>query len=232
MSLASAIFTSTTGANTRRAPDIPGALVPNTVAIDWHGESRRLRSGDMRSELDIWAAGASIGAFHSVAVVCRFPDVFGRACAMSGTYGLRRFYETAEFTAEFWSSSPLHFVPTLSGRHLDVLKTRMIVLASGEGRAEDLGESWADGQRARRPGHPQPGRSVGAAVASRLADPARDAAQVSRRVGEGITNGFKSRWARPTPPDPRLHLPEGVRVGIGHPVHDAALNRARGHHER
>jgi esterase/lipase superfamily enzyme len=39
-------------------------------------------------------------------------------------------------------SSPLHFVPSLDGRHLDVLKTRMIVLASGEGRAEDLGESW------------------------------------------------------------------------------------------
>ena len=27
----------------------------------------------------MWAAGASIGAFHSVAVVCRFPDVFVRA---------------------------------------------------------------------------------------------------------------------------------------------------------
>ncbi len=97
---------------------------------------------DCKSELDVWAAGASIGAFHSVAMVCRFPDVFVRACAMSGTYDLRRFYEASEFTDAFWASSPLHFVPRLSGRHLDVLKTRMIVLASGEGRAEDLGESW------------------------------------------------------------------------------------------
>ncbi|HEX2688401.1 MAG TPA: hypothetical protein VHN14_17345, partial [Kofleriaceae bacterium] len=53
-----------------------------------------------------------------------------------------RFYETSEFTAEFWVSSPLHFMPKLAGKQLDILRTRMIVLASGEGRAEDLGESW------------------------------------------------------------------------------------------
>jgi esterase/lipase superfamily enzyme len=97
------------------------------------------------SDLELWAAGASIGAFHSVAAVCRFPDVFARACAMSGTYDLRRFYDATEFTDDFWVSSPLHFVPKLDGRHLDVLKTRLIVLASGEGRAEDLGESWRMG---------------------------------------------------------------------------------------
>jgi esterase/lipase superfamily enzyme len=92
--------------------------------------------------LPIWAAGASIGAFHSVAMVCRFPDVFTRACAMSGTYDLRRFYDAKEFSDEFWVSSPLHFVPRLDGRHLEVLRSRQIVLASGEGKAEDLGESW------------------------------------------------------------------------------------------
>jgi len=92
--------------------------------------------------MEVWAAGASIGAFHSVAMVCRFPDVFARACAMSGTYDLRRFYDATEFTDDFWVSSPLHFLSKLEGRHLDVLKTRLIVLASGEGRAEDLGESW------------------------------------------------------------------------------------------
>lgn len=93
-------------------------------------------------DLEIWAAGASIGAFHSVAVVCRFPDVFTRACALSGTYDLRRFYDAKEFTDDFWVSSPLHFVPTLGGRHLDVLRTRYVLLASGQGRAEDIGESW------------------------------------------------------------------------------------------
>lgn len=97
---------------------------------------------DCKADLSIWAAGASIGAFHSVAVVCRFPDVFTRACAMSGTYDLRRFYDASEFSNDFWVSSPLHFIPRLDGHHLDVLRTRMILLASGEGKAEDLGESW------------------------------------------------------------------------------------------
>ena len=95
--------------------------------------------------VEIWATGASIGAFHAAAAVCRFPDVFTRALAMSGTYDLRRFYDAGphELSDDFWVSSPLHFVPTLGGRHLDVLRTRYIQLSSGEGRAEAIGESWA-----------------------------------------------------------------------------------------
>jgi esterase/lipase superfamily enzyme len=95
-------------------------------------------------ELDIWAAGASIGAFHAAAVVCRFPDIFGKALAISGTFDLRRFYDCGphDFSDDFWVSSPLHFVPTLSGRHLEVLRTRYVHIMSGEGRAEDISESW------------------------------------------------------------------------------------------
>jgi esterase/lipase superfamily enzyme len=102
-----------------------------------------IRTDCEAQDIEIWAAGSSIGAFHSVAVVCRFPDVFTRACAMSGTYDLRRFYDAGEFSDDFWVSSPVHFVPTLAGLHLDVLRKRFILLASGEGRAEDIGESWA-----------------------------------------------------------------------------------------
>jgi esterase/lipase superfamily enzyme len=99
---------------------------------------------DCKSDLEIWAAGASIGAFHAASVVCRFPDVFSRALAMSGTYDLRRFYDAQphEFSDEFWVSSPVHFVPGLAGRHLDVLRTRFVYITSGEGKAEDIGESW------------------------------------------------------------------------------------------
>ena len=61
---------------------------------------------------------------------------------MSGTYDLRRFFEANDFTDDFWVSSPLHFVPTLEGRHLEVLRSRFILISSGEGRAEDIGESW------------------------------------------------------------------------------------------
>lgn len=103
-----------------------------------------IRADCKSPDLELWAAGSSIGAFHAVAVVCRFPDVFTRALAMSGTYDLRRFYDAApnDFSDDFWVSSPVHFVPTLGGRHLDVLRSRFILLPSGEGRAEDIGESW------------------------------------------------------------------------------------------
>jgi esterase/lipase superfamily enzyme len=107
-----------------------------------HEVAPAIRADCKSPEIDIWAAGASIGAFHAAAVVCRFPDIFTKALSISGTYDLRRFYETKDFTDEFWVSSPLHFVPTLAGRHLDVLRTRYLYIASGEGRAEDIGESW------------------------------------------------------------------------------------------
>jgi esterase/lipase superfamily enzyme len=96
------------------------------------------------NDIEIWSAGASIGAFHAVAAVCRFPDVFARALAMSGTYDLRRFYDARpdEFSEHFWASSPVHFVPNIGGKHLEVLRKRFILLPSGEGRAEDISESW------------------------------------------------------------------------------------------
>ena len=99
---------------------------------------------DCQADLEVWTAGASIGAFHAVAAVCRWPDVFSRAIAMSGTYDIRRFYDCGpnDFSDDFWVSSPLHFVPTLAGRHLEVLRSRFILIPSGEGRAEDIGESW------------------------------------------------------------------------------------------
>lgn len=93
--------------------------------------------------IEVVSAGASIGAFHAVAMVCRFPDVFKMAIGMSGTYDIRRFLKTDHFVDDFWVSSPLHFVPTLAGPHLDKLKTRFVLLPSGEGKAEDIGESWA-----------------------------------------------------------------------------------------
>ena len=103
-----------------------------------------IRADCKTPDIEIWAAGASIGAFHAAAVVCRFPDIFTRALSMSGTYDLRRFYDARpdEFNDDFWVSSPLHFVPTLTGKHLEVLRTRYILIPTGEGNAEDIGESW------------------------------------------------------------------------------------------
>lgn len=92
-------------------------------------------------DIEVIAAGASIGAFNSLAVACRYPDVFRAAICMSGTYKMERFYERQP-PQEFYASSPLHFVPHLRGEQLEKLRTRFILLPSGEGRAEAIGESF------------------------------------------------------------------------------------------
>ena len=94
-------------------------------------------------DIPIWTSGASIGAFHAAAMVCRFPDIFTRALSMSGTYDLMRFIEVDRPNDEYCVSSPLLFVPHLEGLHLDVLRTRFIQFATGEGKWENLGETWA-----------------------------------------------------------------------------------------
>lgn len=93
-------------------------------------------------DIGIWSAGASIGAFHAAAVVCRFPDMFHRALSMSATFNIMKWIERETPTEHFFVSSPLFFVPKLAGPHLDALKTRHITMASGEGKWEDIQESW------------------------------------------------------------------------------------------
>jgi esterase/lipase superfamily enzyme len=98
---------------------------------------------DCKSDsIGIWSAGASIGAFQAAAVLCRFPDVFHRALPMSGTFDLLRHFDGAAPTDAFRAASPLDFVPHLSGEHLDVLRTRYVHFACGEGGWEDIGESF------------------------------------------------------------------------------------------
>ncbi len=102
-----------------------------------------IRADCKSPDMEVWTAGASFGAFHAVAVACRFPDVISRCLGLSGSYDLRRFFDAREFSDDFYVSSPLHFVPHLGGKHLEVLQRRYIQLTSGEGRAEAIWESWA-----------------------------------------------------------------------------------------
>jgi len=92
-------------------------------------------------EMELVAAGASIGAFNAVAMLCRYPDVFRAAIGMSGSYRIERFYAEA-WTEDLYFSAPLQFLPGLDGTPLDLLRQRFAVLASGEGDWEDIGESW------------------------------------------------------------------------------------------
>ena len=92
-------------------------------------------------DLGVIAAGASIGAYNAVAVLCRYPDAFTHAVGLSGTYDLTRFLDGPP-NGDFYFSSPLHFVPQLEGPALGTLRSRFVLLASGQGRAENVGESW------------------------------------------------------------------------------------------
>ena len=97
---------------------------------------------DCKSEdIEIIAAGASIGAFNSVATICRHPDAFRLAIAMSGTFDLSKYLE-GRMTQDFYFSSPLHYLPKLEGAQLELLRRRFIVLPTGEGDYEDIGQSW------------------------------------------------------------------------------------------
>ena len=91
--------------------------------------------------MEVITTGASIGAFNAVAVLCRYPDVFSAAIGMSGSYQIEQFYDQA-WSQNLYYSAPLQFLPGLEGPQLDRLRQRRVILASGEGEWEDIGESW------------------------------------------------------------------------------------------
>ncbi|HEY7146294.1 MAG TPA: hypothetical protein VH637_18790 [Streptosporangiaceae bacterium] len=91
--------------------------------------------------IDLIAAGASIGAFNAIAVLCRYPGIFRAAVGMSGTYRIERFYDEV-WTSDLYFSAPLQFLPGLDGPPLEQLRRRFAVLATGDGDWEDAAESW------------------------------------------------------------------------------------------
>jgi esterase/lipase superfamily enzyme len=98
---------------------------------------------DARSDMiEIITAGASLGAFNAVACLCRHPDVFRTALGLSGTYDLEKLFGISADKNLFFSS-PLLFLPNLGeGLQLDHIRRRFVLLAFGQGRWEDPGESW------------------------------------------------------------------------------------------
>lgn len=102
-----------------------------------------IRSDCHDDGIEVVVAGASIGAFNSVEVLCRHPDVFAAAVAMSGTFDLsNRLGE--HWNDDFYFSSPLHYLPGLAdGPQLHALRRRFVLIATGTGAWEDPGESWA-----------------------------------------------------------------------------------------
>ena len=101
-----------------------------------------IREDCASNEIEVVVAGASIGAFNAVASICRHPDVFKLAVAMSGTFDLSKYLD-GKMNQDFYFSSPLHYLPGLEdGSQLQQLRKRFIVIPTGEGDWEDPSESW------------------------------------------------------------------------------------------
>ncbi len=101
-----------------------------------------IRTDCATDDIEVVVAGSSIGAFNALACVCLHADVFRAAICMSGTYDLRRFYD-GPVSDDYYESSPLNVVPAMDGEALEQLRRRFVLLASGEGANEDIGESWS-----------------------------------------------------------------------------------------
>jgi esterase/lipase superfamily enzyme len=97
---------------------------------------------DSGGEVEVIAAGASIGAFNAVAAVCRYPHLFRAAVGMSGTYDLESLFGFRG-NEDFYLSAPVCFLPNLGdGPMLEILRRRFVLMAFGRGRWESPEESW------------------------------------------------------------------------------------------
>jgi esterase/lipase superfamily enzyme len=100
-----------------------------------------IRADCASEDITVMATGASIGAFNALALLCRYPDVVTHAIGLSGTYDLARFIG-GDGGEDLFFATPMYFLPGLDGPQLDMLRRRLAILASGEGRWENIGESW------------------------------------------------------------------------------------------
>jgi len=102
-----------------------------------------IRSDCRDDSIEIVATGPSIGAFNALAALCRHPDLFRSAICMSGTYDLSKFLD-GPVTKDYFESSPLHFLPALTGDdpRLVRLRERFVLICHGDGKWEEPAQSW------------------------------------------------------------------------------------------
>ncbi|MEM0906589.1 MAG: alpha/beta hydrolase-fold protein [Pseudomonadota bacterium] len=100
-----------------------------------------IRSDCDSAQIEVIAAGASIGAFKATAVLCRYPHLFRSAVGMSGSYDLERLFGLSG-NEHYYHCAPLAFLGGLHGPLLERLQQRFLILAYGEGRWENPDDSW------------------------------------------------------------------------------------------
>ena len=81
--------------------------------------------------------GASFGAFHSMNIYLKEPQLFAGVIAMSGVYDLME-YTNGYYDDQVYFNSPIHYIPNLSDPDLlEKIRKGKIIIATGEGDHED-----------------------------------------------------------------------------------------------
>ena len=87
--------------------------------------------------------GASLGAYHAVNTLFRYPHLVKRGYGLSGIYDLRRFMDS-QYDDNFYFHNPVDYVANLSDRwFLEQLATCDIHIVTGSGPHEDSRSSYA-----------------------------------------------------------------------------------------
>lgn len=89
------------------------------------------------NETPIISCGASFGAFHSMNLFLKRPDLFSGVIAMSGVYDLME-YTDGYYDEQVYFNSPSHYIPNLTDTTiLEKIRKGRIVIATGSGNHED-----------------------------------------------------------------------------------------------
>ena len=89
------------------------------------------------NETPIISCGASFGAFHSMNLFLKRPDLFSGVIAMSGDYDLME-YTDGYYDEQVYFNSPSHYIPNLTDPTiLEKIRKGRIVIATGSGNHED-----------------------------------------------------------------------------------------------
>jgi esterase/lipase superfamily enzyme len=89
------------------------------------------------AETPIFTCGASFGAFHSMNLFLKRPDLLNGVIAMSGVYDLME-YTNGFYDDQVYFNSPIHFIPNLTDHHtLEKIRKGKICIATGSGSYED-----------------------------------------------------------------------------------------------
>jgi esterase/lipase superfamily enzyme len=85
----------------------------------------------------IITCGASFGAFHSINLFLKRPDLINGVIAMSGVYDLME-YTDGFYDEQVYFNSPIHYTPNLNDHEtLEKIRKGKIIIATGSGAHED-----------------------------------------------------------------------------------------------